>query len=73
MSNQGYIHHRMLRIIVIAVGVVILIRLFSMQILSQSAFQIFRKNALASIASFNRSWSISPCFGYIRQAPALLR
>ena len=34
MSNQGYIHHRMLRIIVIAVGVVILIRLFSMQILS---------------------------------------
>ena len=34
MSDQGYIHYRMLRIIVIAVGVVILIRLFSMQILS---------------------------------------
>ena len=34
MIDQGYIRFRILRIIVIAVGVVILLRLFSMQILS---------------------------------------
>lgn len=34
MNDQGYLRYKILRIIVIAVGVVLLIRLFSMQILS---------------------------------------
>lgn len=34
MSDQGYIRYRILRIIVIAVGAIMLIRLFSMQIIS---------------------------------------
>ena len=34
MNDQGYLRYKILRLIVIAVGVVLLIRLFSMQILS---------------------------------------
>ena len=34
MNDQGYLRYKILRFIVIAVGVVLLIRLFSMQILS---------------------------------------